>query len=61
MYTPFDEYVRNKSELTFGSCTKCGQHVSGHAVYVDGVLYCSYCELDTRHNKINEILKGFSG
>ena len=49
------------SEITFGRCTKCGEHVSGHAVYVDGILHCSYCELDMRHKKLEEIMNGISG
>lgn len=45
-------------QLTFGRCSRCNEHVSGHAVYVDGVLYCSLCELDTRVKKLDEILQG---
>jgi hypothetical protein len=48
------------SELTFGRCNKCGEHVSGHAVYVDGILWCSYCELDKRHKTFEEILREIS-
>jgi len=48
------------SELTFGRCNKCGEHVSGHAVYVDGILWCSYCELDKRHKLLDEILREIS-
>ena len=46
------------SEVTFGRCARCNQHVVGHAVYVDGILYCSYCELDKRYQKLEEILEG---
>jgi len=49
------------SEITFGRCTRCGEHVSGHAVYVDGVLFCGYCELDTYFMRLEEIMNGISG
>ena len=46
------------TDLTFGRCTRCNEHVSGHAVYVDGVLYCSLCELDKRYQKLEDVTKG---
>ena len=34
------------SNLTFGPCYRCHNEVSGHAVYINGILLCGFCELD---------------
>jgi hypothetical protein len=51
-------------DIAFGHCTKCGDKVAGHAVYVftdyehPPKLVCSYCELDTYFKKLEDIMKG---
>jgi len=32
--------------LTFGPCKVCHNELAGHAVFIDGVMLCSWCELD---------------
>ena len=38
--------IDKTSNLTFGPCSRCHNTVTGHAVYLNGVLLCGWCELD---------------
>jgi hypothetical protein len=37
---------RTANPLSFGLCSRCSKEVTGHAVYISGVLLCNWCELD---------------
>ncbi len=34
------------SGLWFGECALCGRGVGGHVVRINGINYCTFCELD---------------